>query len=154
MIKVLKDTPLSELTLRRYEKPSKLNDRELVKKFCLSLGLLQPGDSRDVVVDILHVLLKAKQDKKTLSSEDLTQKVHEERKKAKVPLTGIANSNIRRQLRRLRELFIVEKVKNAYRITEFDGVKNNIQEKTEKFLLLSIVERVKEYANAVDERFK
>ncbi|MBS3115154.1 hypothetical protein J4482_00840 [Candidatus Woesearchaeota archaeon] len=61
MIKI-KDTPLSEISLRRYEKPSKLSDRELVKKFCLSIGLLQPGDSRDVIVDIMEVMLRAKQE--------------------------------------------------------------------------------------------
>ena len=49
--KVSRDIPLAEITLRRYEKPYDLNSRELVKKVCLSLGLLQPGDSRDVIVD-------------------------------------------------------------------------------------------------------
>ena len=63
MKKVIRDTPLAELTLRRYERPSKLTDRELVKKFCLSVGLLQPGDSRDVVVDVFHVLLNSKPSK-------------------------------------------------------------------------------------------
>ena len=51
--KVSRDIPLAEITLRRYEKPYDLKDRELVKKVCLSLGLLQPGDSRDVIVDVL-----------------------------------------------------------------------------------------------------
>ena len=54
---VLKDTPLAELTLRRYEKSYDLNKRELIKKLCLSVGLLNPGDSRDVVVDVLYVML-------------------------------------------------------------------------------------------------
>ena len=154
MIKVLKDTPLAEVTLRRYEKPTKISDRELVKKFCLSVGLLQPGDSRDVVVDVFSVLLKAKQEKKLLSSEEVTKKVLEERKKAKLPLTGVAGSNIRRQIKRLRDLFLAEKVKNNYRISEFDGVKNTFQQKTEMFLLASVLERVKDYAQAIDERFK
>ena len=57
---ISKEMPLAEITLRRYEKPSKLSERELVRKICLSIGLLQPGDSRDVVVDVLHVLLIAK----------------------------------------------------------------------------------------------
>ena len=51
------EAPLSEITLRRYEKPYNLNRRDVVQKLCLSLGLLQPGDSRDVVVDIFYVLL-------------------------------------------------------------------------------------------------
>jgi len=37
---------LSELTLRKYEKPYQTDKREIVKKICLSLGLLQPGDNR------------------------------------------------------------------------------------------------------------
>jgi len=150
----MKDTPLSEINLRRYEKPSKISDRELVKKFCLSIGLLQPGDSRDVIVDILDVMLKAKQNKCHLSSEEVTNKVLETRKKYKLPLVGVANSNVRRQLKRLRDLFLAEKVKNSYRITEFDNIHSSFSERTEKFLVSSIIERVKEYAKAVDERYK
>jgi hypothetical protein len=45
-----------------------MDGRELVRKFCLSTGLLQPGDSRDVMVDILYVLLKARQRKEELHS--------------------------------------------------------------------------------------
>ncbi len=151
---MIKDTPLSEISLRRYEKPSKLSDRELVKKFCLSIGLLQPGDSRDVIVDIMEVMLRAKQEKKHLSSEELTSRVLDSRKKYKLPLNGVANSNVRRQLRRLRDLFLAEKIKNSYRITEHDALHTSFTERTEKFLLLSILERVKEYAKALDERYK
>ena len=50
---VSRDTPLAEITLRRYEKPNLENRRDFIKKVCLSIGLLQPGDSRDVIVDIL-----------------------------------------------------------------------------------------------------
>jgi len=59
-----RDTPLMEVTLRRYEKPVGLEERELVRKFCLGVGLLQPGDSRDVVVDVVLALLLAKKEKK------------------------------------------------------------------------------------------
>jgi len=53
------DIPLAEITLRRYEKPYLMEKRELVKKICLSLGFLQPGDGRDVIVDVLMVLEEA-----------------------------------------------------------------------------------------------
>ena len=86
MSKISKDTPLSEITLRRYEKPSKLSERELVRKICLSIGLLQPGDSRDVIVDILHVLLKAKKQKKSLDSKEIEKEVIEIRKKTKAAI--------------------------------------------------------------------
>ena len=146
---ISKEIPLSEITLRRYEKPSKLLDRELVRKLCLSVGLLQPGDSRDVIVDILHVLLKAKKQKKLLTSEEIEKEVIDTRKKQKLALHGIASSNIRRQLKRLRDLFLAEKVKNQYRITEFEELNTIFEEKIEKFYLKSIVDRVKEYFGSV-----
>ena len=59
---IAKDTALSEITLRRYEKPENFKGRDLIRKLCLSLGLLQPGDSRDIIVDILSVILKAKKE--------------------------------------------------------------------------------------------
>ena len=146
---ISKEIPLSEITLRRYEKPSKLSERELVRKLCLSVGLLQPGDSRDVIVDILYVLLKAKKQKKLLSSEEIEKEVINERKKQKLALYGIASSNIRRQLKRLRDLFLVEKIKNSYRIAEFEDLNIIFEEKIEKFYLKSIVDRVKEYFGSI-----
>ena len=146
---ISKDTPLSELTLRRYEKPN-LQGRDLVRKLCLSVGLLQPGDSRDVVVDVLYTLLK---EKKELNSEEVREKVISLRKQKNLPLLGIASSNIRRQLKRLRDVFLVEKVVNNYRITENLSLSEIMQEKLEKFLLPSVFDRVKEYFNAVDKEF-
>jgi len=142
---ISKEIPLAEITLRRYEKPSKLSDRELVRKLCLSIGLLQPGDSRDVIVDILYVLLRAKKQSKALTSDEIEKEVINARKKQKLALHGIASSNIRRQLKRLRDLFLVEKIKNSYRITEFEDLNIIFEEKIEKFYLKSIVDRVKEY---------
>jgi hypothetical protein len=142
---ISKEIPLAEITLRRYEKPSKLSERDIVRKLCLSIGLLQPGDSRDVIVEILHVLLNAKKQKKALTSEEIEKEVINTRKKQKLALQGIASSNIRRQIKRLRDLFLVEKVKNQYRITEFEELNVIFEEKIEKFYLKSIVDRVKEY---------
>ena len=146
---ISREIPLAEITLRRYEKPSKLSERELVRKLCLSIGLLQPGDSRDIIVDILHVLIKAKKQKKELSSEEIEKQVINARKKQKLPLHGIASSNIRRQIKRLRDIFIVEKVKNNDRINEFDDLETIFEEKIEKFYLSSIVDRVKDYFGAL-----
>jgi len=146
---ISREIPLAEITLRRYEKPSKLAERELVRKLCLSIGLLQPGDSRDIIVDILHVLIKAKKQKKLLASEEIEKQVINARKKQKLPLHGIASSNIRRQIKRLRDLFIVEKVKNNYRINEFEDLEVIFEEKIEKFYLSSIVDRVKDYFKAL-----
>lgn len=141
--RISKDSPLSEITLRRYEKPFSMGRRELVRKLCLSVGLLQPGDSRDIVVDILTVMLQNK--KKAMSSVEIRDLAVKLRKKSKMPLVGVADSNVRRQLKRLRDIFLVEKVKNNYRITEFDDLHNIFEEKIEKYYLKSIVDRVKEY---------
>lgn len=145
------DTSLAEITLRKYEKPENLKDRDIVRKLCLSVGLLQPGDSRDIIVDILFIILKSKQ---ALSSLDIENSVIEFRKNNKLPLQGIASSNIRRQLLRLREIFILEKVKNSYRINENSKLTDIFNEKIEKYYLSSIVERVREYAAEIDKRFE
>ena len=149
MAKISKDAPLSELTLRRYEKPN-MKDRALVRKLCLSIGLLQPGDSRDVVVDVLYTLLK---EKKELNSEEIRDKVINFRKQKQLPILGVASSNIRRQLKRLRDVFLVEKVVNNYRITENLSLNEIMEEKLEKFLMPSVIGRVKDYFKAVDDEF-
>ena len=141
------DTPLSEITLRKYEKPINLGKRDLIRKLCLSIGLLQPGDSRDVVVDILNVLVQNKN--KELDSEQIRNLVINSRKKNRLQVKGVAASNIRRQLRRLRSLFLVEKVKNNYRITEFENLIDTFEERVEKFYLKNILDRVKDYFRAI-----
>ena len=151
--KVSSETPLFELTLRKYEKPQTKKERVLVKRLCLSLGLLQPGDSRDVIVDVLHVLFRSRKKKQLLSVDDIEKKVVMNRKLHKLQLQGIAPSNIRRQVKRLRNLMLVEKVKSKYRISEFLEVGEIFAEKIEKFLLEGVVQRVKEYLSAADELF-
>ena len=128
---ISKDIPLAEITLRKYEKPSNLEKRELIRKLCLSIGLLQPGDSRDIIVDILCILLQ----NKSITSENLQGGVIQLRKKYNLPLKGIAPSNIRRQLKRLRDLFIIEKIKNEYRFIENEKLSTIFEEKIEKFYM-------------------
>lgn len=144
-MKVHRELPLAELTLRRYEKPYKLTGRALVKKLCLSIGLLQPGDSRDVVVDVLHVLLT----NKGLNSKEIEEKVVSTRNDNKLPLLGIASSNIRRQLKRLKDICLVEKAGNSYRLSEDSSLPEIFSEKIQSFYLKSILDRVREYFDAV-----
>jgi len=152
MVKTIaKDTALAEITLRKYEKPTTLSGRELVRKLCLTMGLLQPGDSRDVVVDVLHVMLQHKN--KELTSKEVEEQVIQNRKDHGVPLLGIAPSNIRRQLLRCRELFLIEKVKTTYRITENESFSEIFNQKIEKFFLDSIISRTKEYMKQIDSEF-
>ncbi len=144
---ISRDTPLAEITLRRYEKPSGLSQREHIRKLCLSVGLLQPGDSRDVVVDVFSVLLNAK---KEMSSAEIEKAVIDFREKNKLPMRGIASSNIRRQIKRLRQLFLIEKVVNNYRVFENSKLSEIFEEKIEKYYLKNIVDRVKEYFRAIE----
>lgn len=147
---IAKDTPLAEVTLRKYEKPQTFTGRELVRKLCLTLGLLQPGDSRDVVVDVLHVMLV---EKGPLTSKEVEKKVIENRNAHGVALLGIAPSNIRRQLLRCRELFLIEKVKSTYRIMEKGLFSEIFAEKIERYFLHSILERTRDYMKRIDEEF-
>ena len=152
MAKISRDTPLAEITLRRYEKPT-MNDRDLVRKFCLSIGLLQPGDSRDVVVDVLYVLMKAKQQKEELHSEEVKNNVMTYRKNMKLPMLGIASSNIRRQLKRLKDLHLIETNANLYRISEWNNISEIFEEKIQNFLLQSVLSRIRDYVKKMDEEF-
>ena len=113
------ETPLMEITLRRYESPHNLSQRDTLKKICLSLGLLQPGDSRDVIVDILLVLEKAKEDKRELSASEIKDELLEIRKENGLSLNGTADSNIRRQLKRLRDVESPTKISSSRKIQIF-----------------------------------
>jgi len=146
MSKISKDVPLAEITLRKYEKPyEEIDKRELIKKLCLSIGLLQPGDSRDVVVDVLMVVLN----NDLIDSKEIEEKVIDLRKSYNLELKGIASSNIRRQIKRLRDLFLIENLNNKYRINENENLIHIFEEKIEKFYMNSIIERVREYFKAI-----
>jgi hypothetical protein len=151
MAKVAVDTPLAELTLRKYERPRNFSDRELSKKLCLSLGVLQPGDSRDVIVDVLYVLLQAEH---PLTSKEIEHAVIDARKAANVPMLGVASSNIRRQVLRLRDIFLIEKVKNTYRVRENQNLVALFEEHIEQYVLNSTVERIKEYLSLAQEQLR
>ncbi|MBT4334256.1 hypothetical protein HOD61_00355 [archaeon] len=143
--KISRDAPLSEITLRRYEKPYQSTKREMVRKLCLSIGLLQPGDSRDVIVDIFQVLIKNKRKKVWLNSEEIRTEVIATRTQNKIPLIGVAPSNIRRQIKRLRDIMLVENINNNYRIKEFEDLSIIFEKQIKGFYLTNILERVEDY---------
>ena len=147
----MKDIPLSEITLRKYEKPVGLEKRELVRKICLSLGLLQLGDSRDVIVDILMVLIDANKKKEKLSSVEIGKRVEEIRKKYSLDNKGLAESNIRRQLKRLTDMMFINKHDNNYYLTEHESLKEIFEKNIEKFVLPQIIERIKEYLSELEK---
>ena len=147
----MSDLPLAEITLRKYETPYNLGKRELIKKICLSFGLLQPGDSRDIIIDIFLVLLNARSNKEALNLESIKGRVLESRKAANCGKKGVADSNIRRQLRRLKDMMLVESSENEYKVSEFESIEKLFEERINNFLLPSIVSRVKEYLQALEK---
>ncbi len=148
---MVKESHLGEITLRKYERPYESSKRELVKKVCLSLGLLQPGDSRDIMVDIMLVLEEARKKKEWISSFQIRDRVEAVRKANSLEIKGLAESNIRRQLKRLRDAMIVDKQENQYRMSEFEPLKNIFETKIEKFLIPQIIERIKEYLGKLEK---
>ena len=147
----MKDLPLSEITLRKYEKPMGLGKRELVRKICLSLGLLQLGDSRDVIVDILKVLIDANKKKERLISGEIGKRVEASRRENSLETKGLAESNIRRQLKRLRDFMLVDKSGNNYYLTDHSSLKEIFENNIEKFIVPQIIERVKEYLEELEK---
>ncbi len=145
-----REIPLGEITLRKYEKPYESSKRDLVRKVCLSLGLLQPGDSRDIIVDIMLVLDDARKQKSLLSSFDIRDKVENLRKENSLDSKGLAESNIRRQLKRLRDAMLIDKQGNQYRLSEFAPLSEIFEAKIENFLIPQTIERIKEYLGKLD----
>ncbi len=151
---MVREVPLGEIILRKYEKPYDFSKRELIRKVCLSLGLLQPGDSRDIIIDIMLVLENSRKNKEWLNSFSIRDKVEEMRKNNSLEVKGLAESNIRRQLKRLRDAMIVDKQENQYRISEFAPLSEIFEIKIEKFLIPQTIERIKEYLEKLDEHHK
>ena len=141
--RALKDLPLQEITLRKYEEPQKMSKRDLSKKFLLSIGLLNPGESRDILVDIFSTLLDAKKQKKFLQAEEFAIILKEK--------AGASLPNVRRQLRRLKDLKLVEHSATGYRITEFGAITPIVEKYLVEFLVKPAVERLKQYAAEVDK---
>jgi len=149
---MVREIPLGEITLRRYEKPYDSSKRELIRKVCLSIGLLQPGDSRDIVIDILMVLDNSRKERKELTSIEVGKLVRQIRKENSLEEKGLAESNIRRQLKRLRDLMLIDKNKNLYRLSEFESLSEIFQKKIEQFMIPQTIERIKEYLERLDNQ--
>ena len=142
------DTQLSEITLRKYEHPGGLEGRELVRKICLSIGLLQPLDSRDVIVDILYSIILEGQ----LTSGEIETKVIEIRKEYKLTTLGASTPNIRRQIRRLKDIGLLEKYQGTYRIREGLSLFEAFTKYVRGELIENILQRVEQYLREVEKK--
>ena len=142
--KSLRDIPLQEITLRKYEQPYGLDDRELSRKFLLSIGLLQPGESRDIIVDIFELFVKARKINKPLEVEFIVNELEGK--------NGASAPNVSRQIKRLRDMKLIEKVHEGYRITEFGKIDNIVSNFVVPFVINQSAERLSEYAKELDRR--
>lgn len=142
MRKSFHDSPVVDISLRKFEKPSG-SINEVIKKFCISVGLLQPGDSRDVITDLLLLFIKACKAKRVLSIEDVY------RHALNVDKKGVSQSNVRRHLFRLKELDIIEHSPEGYRLREWLTFKELVSDLV-KFKVEPTIERIKEYADFID----
>ncbi len=148
--KIAREIPLTEFTLRRYERPQNKDKRELVKRLCLSIGLLQPGDSRDSIVDVFLVFLGSSQ---PLLVENVVEKVRALRKEAKLPSIGMAESNLRRQVRRLKDQGWIMKYTQGYGIAEHLSLSSLFSEKIRPYSIDPALSRIEEYCQIIDALF-
>jgi len=143
-----KEKPLAEITLRKYEKPYKMEGRELIKKLCLSLGLLQPGDGRDVIVDVFCAVYLSETPK---TAQDVENFVKKHRNEHKLTSLGITPANIRRQIKRLRDSHLVQKTGQTYHLNENLTLPELFSDKIERFYLPTLIERIKEYCHEAEK---
>ena len=66
-------------------------------------------------------------------------------------IKGLAESNVRRQLKRLRDLMIIEKQNNLYYMSEFESLGTIFDDKIHKFFVEPSVARIKEYLNELEK---
>ena len=114
------------------------------------LRLYPDPTSFELRKEILNVLLRDKE----LKCKDIEKKVIEFREKEKLPVWGVASSNIRRQLKRLRQLHLIEKKASLYRINENATMEEIFEEKIVGILIQSSLNRIKNYFEAIDKEFK
>lgn len=145
--KIAREIPLAEITLRKYERPHNHELRELVKRLCLSIGLLQPGDSRDSIVDVFLVFLK---NTKPIPAEEIVSLVRVTRKELHLPSIGMAESNLRRQVRRLKEQGWIMKYSQGYAITEHMTLTTLFKEKIQTLVIGPTISRIEEYCQIID----
>lgn len=141
---MVKEIPISEITIRKFEKPYQQEKKELIKKFCISVGLLQPGDSRDIIINLLDLFLRMNKEKKLLKPAEIYKNLSNLNKEGNTP------PNIRRHLKRLKVVNIIEKYDNAYRIKEWLSLRELVRNHIKNNIIFPILDRIEEYAGLID----
>jgi DNA-binding transcriptional ArsR family regulator len=140
--KVFNDKPLGEITIRRFEKPSNEDLRELSRKFLISIGLLQTGDGRDIISEIFYEFIISSKNHEYLPIDLIIEKFKD--------YNGGTSSNIRRHLRRLKDSELIERTEYGYRIVEFMPIKELFNSKIIKNMIEPAINRIIEYSEKID----
>ncbi len=142
--RVYKDRPLTGISLNEFEKPGQDYATNL-RRFCISIGVISPGESRIAVVKILDILLRAKnKEPDGLDSRQLIKDLHQANVK-------IVYANILRDLRKLIAIGLVEKRGNRYRIKENLPLKDLLSSFVKPYIIDRILNRVEDYADSIDK---
>lgn len=141
------EKPLFSIELNEFEKPTGNYEIDL-KRLAISLGLMRPGDSREAIVSILDILLKARKEKpEGLTSVEITARLYERNK-------TIVYANILRDLRKMIAVGLVEKINNKYRIRENMSLPELFNKVIKPFVIERVLTKISEYTEAVENELK
>ncbi len=141
--RLFKDKPLAVIELSEFEKPG--TDRFTnLRRFCISLGLISPGESRIAIVHILDILLKArKSNPNGLDSYAIVKELYQHDVK-------IVYANILRDLRKLVRVGLVEKINGGYRVKENGNLEDILRNFIKPYIIERILNRIVEYAHSIE----
>lgn len=142
--RLYRDKPLSGITLNEFERPT--NDYNTnIRRLCISLGLVRPGESRIAIVYILDILLKARKKRPYgMDSYELIKELYKRKVK-------IVYANILRDLRKLMATGIVEKRNNQYMIRENMKLNDIMTNFIKPYIIDRTLNKIIEYAKAVEK---
>ncbi len=106
----MEDLIKNEICFRELSLPSDIraNNKALVKWLALSIGLINPGDKRDGIVDVFAVLVEGLREAMPLTIEEITRRASRRRDKA------ISEKTAYYHIKRLKDMGLVSKVKAGY----------------------------------------
>ena len=142
--RLYKEKPLASISISEFEKPG--NDYLVnLRRFCISFGLISPGESRIGIVHIMDLLLRQRQKKRDgLDSYEIMKALYSRN-------IRIVYANVLRDLRKLVGVGLVERKGNYYRIRENLPLKELISDFVQPYIINKILGRINEYAEAIDK---
>ncbi|MCL4376543.1 MAG: hypothetical protein M1322_01565 [Candidatus Parvarchaeota archaeon] len=142
--RLFKDRPLSGISLNEFERPTNDYNTNL-RRFCISLGLISPGESRIAIVYLLDILLKARKKRpEGLDSYEIIKELYKRKVK-------IVYANILRDLRKLIAVGLVEKRNSFYRIKENMKLNEIISSFIKPYIIDRMLSKIEEYAKSIDK---